>query len=52
MGKHVEVAFFESGVSKDLLNVADHRYLLNRSFFGGLWAGRRRTKRRRVTQEE
>ena len=46
MGKHVEVAYFESGVSKDLLNVADNRHLLNRSFFSGLWAGKRRTKRR------
>jgi uncharacterized LabA/DUF88 family protein len=41
MGKHVEVAYFESGVSKDLLNVADNRYLLNRSFFSGLWAHKR-----------
>jgi uncharacterized LabA/DUF88 family protein len=47
MGKHIEVAYFESGVSKDLLNVADNRHLLNRSFFHGLWAGRRSTKRRR-----
>ena len=44
MGKHVEVAYFESGVSKDLLNIADNRYLLDRSFFNGLWAGRRRMK--------
>jgi uncharacterized LabA/DUF88 family protein len=49
MGKHVEVAHFESGVSKDLLNVADNRYLLDRSFFNGLWAGQRRIKRRRVS---
>jgi uncharacterized LabA/DUF88 family protein len=52
MGKHVEVAYFESGVSKDLLNVADNRHLLNRSFFSGLWVGKRRAKRRRVSQEE
>ena len=45
MGKHVEVAYFESGVSKDLLNVADNRHLLNRSFFSGLWADKRRIKR-------
>jgi len=51
MGKHVEVAYFESGVSKDLLNVADNRHLLNRSFFHGLWAGRRSAKRRRVSEE-
>ncbi len=51
MGKHVEVAYFESGVSKDLLNVADNRHLLNRNFFHGLWAGRRSAKRRRVSEE-
>jgi uncharacterized LabA/DUF88 family protein len=51
MGKHVEVAYFESGTSRDLLNVADNRHLLNRSFFRGLWAGRRSTRRRRVTGE-
>ena len=52
MGKHVEVAYFESGVSKDLLNVADNRHLLNRSFFSGLWVGKRRTKRRKATGED
>jgi uncharacterized LabA/DUF88 family protein len=52
MGKHVEVAYFEGGVSKDLLNIADNRHLLNRSFFIDLWAGKRRTKRRRVTGED
>jgi len=31
MGKHVEVAYFESSVSRDLLDVADNRHLLNRS---------------------
>jgi len=52
MGKHVEVAYFESGVSKDLLNVADNRQLLSRSFFSGLWVGKRRAKRRRVSGED
>jgi len=52
MGKHVEVAYFEGGVSKDLLNIADNRHLLNRSFFIDLWAGKRHTKRRRVTGED
>ena len=51
MGKHVEVAYFESGVSKDLLSIADNRHLLNRSFFIDLWAGKRRAKRRRITGE-
>jgi len=51
MGKHVEVAYFESGISKDLLNVADNEHLLNRSFFSGLWSGQRHTKRRRVREQ-
>ena len=51
MGKHVEVAYFESGVSKDLLNVADNRHLLNRGFFTGLWAGKRQPRRRRASGE-
>lgn len=48
MGKHVEVAYFESGASTDLLNIADNRHLLDRHFFTGLWAGRRRSKGRRA----
>ena len=48
MGKYVEVAYFENGVSRDLLNVADDRHLLDRSFFHHLWAGKRSTKRRRT----
>jgi uncharacterized protein (TIGR00288 family) len=52
MGKHVEVAYFERGVSKDLLDIADNRYLLNQSFFKGLWVGKRRTKRRKATGED
>ena len=51
MGKHVEVAYFENSVSKDLLDVADDRHLLKQSFFSGLWAGKRRAKRRRVIGE-
>ncbi len=51
MGKHVEVAYFESGVSKDLLSVADNRHLMNRGFFSGLWARSRRIQRRRVGVE-
>lgn len=51
MGKHVEVAYFETGASKDLLNVADNRYLLNRTFFTGLWTHRRYTYRQRVPIE-
>jgi uncharacterized LabA/DUF88 family protein len=47
MGKHVEVAYFERGISKDLLNVADNRHLLNRGFFKGLWVGKRRSRRKK-----
>ena len=52
MGKHAEVAYFERGASKDLLNIADNRYLLNRDFFKGLWVGKRRTRRRKVGGED
>jgi uncharacterized LabA/DUF88 family protein len=51
MGKHVEVAYFESGVSKDLLDLADNRHLLNRSFFSGLWVRKRYARRRRAGVE-
>jgi len=47
MGKHIEVAYFESGVSKDLLEVADNRHMLDRHFFKGMWAGKRRIRSRR-----
>jgi len=47
LGKYVEVAYFESGVSRDMLGVADTTHLLNRSFFAGLWASSRRPRRRR-----
>ena len=46
MGKHVEVAYFESNVSKDLLAVADAKHLLDRDFFKNLWA-RKGPRRRR-----
>ncbi|MCD6600306.1 MAG: NYN domain-containing protein [Dehalococcoidia bacterium] len=47
-GKYVEIAYFERNTSKDLLDIADYQHLLNRSFFNGLWSGRRRTKRKRT----
>lgn len=47
MGKHVEVAYFENVVSKDLLDIADNRHLLDRNFFTGLWAGKRYARQRR-----
>jgi len=52
MGKHVEVAYFERGISKDLLNVADNQHQLNRSFFKGLWVGKRHTKHRKAGGED
>jgi len=53
MGKHVEVAYFESGASKDLLNVTDNRHLLDQSFFRGLWVGKHRAKQhRRISEPE
>ncbi|HEY78163.1 MAG TPA: NYN domain-containing protein [Dehalococcoidia bacterium] len=51
VGKHVEVAYFESGVSKDLLDIADKRYLLDQNFFRGLWAGKRPSKRKKAREE-
>ncbi len=47
MGKHVEVAYFERNVSKDLQDVADFAHVLNRAFFEGLWWGRRSESKRR-----
>ena len=47
MGKHVEVAYFESAVSKDLLNVADHLHQLDNKFFTDLWSGFKRTRKKR-----
>lgn len=47
MGKHVEVAYFERNVSKDLQEVADYAHLLNRAFFDGLWWARSRPSSKR-----
>ena len=46
-GKHVEVAYFESNISKDLLAVADNKHLLDRNFFKDLWARSKRPPYRR-----
>jgi uncharacterized LabA/DUF88 family protein len=51
MGKHVEVAHFESGVSKDLLDVSDNRYLLDRNFFNNVWVIKRRPPRHRLIRK-
>jgi len=52
MGKHVEVAYFEGGVSKDLLNIADNRHQLDRKFLSGLWVGKPRISRKRAVAED
>jgi uncharacterized LabA/DUF88 family protein len=41
MGKYVEVAYFETAVSRDVIDIADNRILLNQLFFKGLWASDR-----------
>ena len=46
-GKHIEVAYFESGVSKDLLDIVDNWHLLNRDYLQDLWVGKRFGPRRR-----
>lgn len=40
-GKHVEVAYFETNISKELMELADIRHFLDRKYFDGLWSGRR-----------
>lgn len=47
LGKHIEVAYFEKNVSRDLLEVADLKHLMNRDFFKDLWVGKQRSRRRR-----
>jgi len=47
MGKHVEVAYFESNISKDLLAVADNKHLLDRNFFSDLWVRKPRPYKRK-----
>jgi uncharacterized LabA/DUF88 family protein len=46
LGKFVEVAYFETAISRELLEIADDRHLLNQEFFNGLWAGDRYKRRR------
>ena len=49
IGKHIEVAYFENNISKNLLEIADQRHLLNRAFFKGLWVGKHRTRYKSAT---
>ena len=51
MGKYIEVAYFGSGVSKDLLNLADNQRELDRAFFQDLWVRRRRSRRRKSAEK-
>jgi uncharacterized LabA/DUF88 family protein len=46
MGKHVEVAYFESNISRNLLEVADNRHLLDREFFKDIWRSKKLRPRR------
>jgi uncharacterized LabA/DUF88 family protein len=48
IGKFVEVAYFETAVSRELFEIADDRQLLNQEFFKGLWANDRYSKRKRT----
>jgi uncharacterized LabA/DUF88 family protein len=52
MGKHVEVAHFESGTSKDLLDISDNRYLLDRNFFQSVWVIQHRPQRRKYVKHK
>jgi uncharacterized LabA/DUF88 family protein len=46
LGKYVEVAYFESNVSRDILEVSDDRHRLDRDFFKGLWSHKRPPRRK------
>jgi uncharacterized LabA/DUF88 family protein len=48
MGKHVEVAYFETNVSRELLDIADNRHLLDQKFFRGLWSRKRPPERKKT----
>ena len=46
MGKYVEVAYFETNVSRDLLDVVDNKHLLDRNFLKELWTRKRPPRRK------
>lgn len=46
-GRHLEVAYFESNVSRDLLELADVKHPMDKAYFQDLWWGRSRNLRRR-----
>jgi uncharacterized LabA/DUF88 family protein len=49
-GKHVEIAYFDNSISRDLWNMADDRLLLDGTFFKGLWTSKRYSKRKRPSR--
>ena len=46
MGKYVEVAYFETNVSRDLLDVVDNKHMLDRNFLKELWTHKRPLRRK------
>jgi uncharacterized LabA/DUF88 family protein len=46
MGKHIEVAYFETNISRELLDIADQRHPLDQKYLKGLWIGNRPQKRK------
>jgi len=48
-GKHIEVAYFETNISRELQDIADNRHFLDRHYFEGLWTGHRISLRPAVT---
>ncbi len=46
LGKYVEVAYFESNVSKDILDVADNKHLIDKEFLKNLWTHKRPPRRK------
>jgi uncharacterized LabA/DUF88 family protein len=46
LGKYVEIGYFESNVSRDILDVADDKHLIDKDFLKGLWAHKRAPRRR------
>ena len=51
LGKHVEVAAFQSNLSWDLAQVADERLFFTPEYFDDLWAGRGKGARNDATTE-
>lgn len=52
IGKHVEVAYFESNAARNLIEVTDYGHLLDRDYFKDLWRGKIQSRRRRGRRPE